>query len=149
MTDDAALSALLETEAIRTQMVRYPRYLDERRWDDYVALFDDDGVLAHPGGRTEGAANIRTRVEADLGGYTATHHLTSNYDITVDGDTAVARATFIATHVTAPDGGAYWQGGGVYRIALRRVDGIWRIQALTIEPAWRFAHDTEFPEMSG
>ncbi len=149
MTDDPRLSVLFETEAIRTQMVRYPRYLDERRWDDYAALFTDDGVLAHPGGQADGPAAIRVRVEADLSVYAATHHLTSNYDIAIEGATANARATFIATHVTAPDASAYWQGGGAYRIAFRRIDGVWRIERLTIEPAWRFAYNTTFPEMSG
>jgi 3-phenylpropionate/cinnamic acid dioxygenase small subunit len=137
MANDDRLAALLDTEAVRVAIVRLARYMDERRWDEYSALFTDDGILELPFGSWAGPAAIRARVQADLAGYTATQHLSSNYDIELRGETATARATFVATHVTTSDGTAYWQGGGAYHLALRRIAGAWRIKRLTIEPAWR------------
>ncbi len=138
VVSDERVLALLETEAVRIQIVRLSRYIDERRWDDYSALFTDDGVLELPFGKWEGPAAIRARVQADFVNYTATQHLNSNYDIEIIGDTASARATFIATHVLTSDGTTFWTGGGAYHIELRRVTGVWRIERLTIELAWRY-----------
>jgi 3-phenylpropionate/cinnamic acid dioxygenase small subunit len=138
MSNDERLAALLESEAIRIQIVRLARYMDERRWDEYSELFTDDGALELPFGSWKGPAAIRARVEADFADYTATQHLNSNYDIELQGDTATARATFVATHVTTPDGTAFWRGGGAYHVELRQVAGAWRIERLTIEPAWRY-----------
>jgi 3-phenylpropionate/cinnamic acid dioxygenase small subunit len=138
MADDGRLLALLDTEAVRVQIVRFARYLDERRWDDYSALFTDDGILELPFGRWEGPAAILAHVKADFAHYTATQHINSNYDIELRGETASARATFVATHVTTSDGTALWRGGGAYHLELRQIDGVWRIKRLTIEPAWRY-----------
>ncbi len=146
MTDgDPALSALFDRETIRAQIICFGRYLDERRWEDYAALFADDGVLELPFGSWTGRASIVAQVMADLSGYTATLHVSANHDVELHGDGARARATFLATHVTAPDGTAFWQGGGVYHLELRRVDATWRIGRLTIEPVWRSATNTAFP----
>ena len=138
MADDERLVALLETEAVRVQIVRFARYLDERRWDDYSALFTDDGILELPFGSWEGPATIRAHVQAEFAKYTATQHINSNYDIQLDDDTANARATFVATHVTTSDGTALWRGGGAYHLVLHQIAGVWRIKRLTIEPAWRY-----------
>ena len=86
--------------------MRFARYLDERRWDEYSALFTEDGILELPFGSWSGPAMIRAHVQADFAKYTATQHINSNYDIELDGDTANARATFVATHVTESDGTA-------------------------------------------
>jgi 3-phenylpropionate/cinnamic acid dioxygenase small subunit len=145
MAYDERLVALLETEAIRIQIVRLARYMDERRWDEYSALFTDDGTLELPFGSSEGPAAIRARVEADLSNYTATQHLNSNYDIEVRGDTASARASFIATHVTTADGTGFWSGGGAYHLELREIAGVWRIERLIIKPAWRNEQTAALP----
>ena len=138
MVDDERFVALIETDAIRTQIVRFARYLDERRWDEYSALFTEDGTLELPFGSWSGPTVIRDHVEADFAKYTATQHINSNYDIKLDGDTANVRATFVATHVTESDGTASWRGGGAYHLVLRQIAGAWRIKRLTIEPIWRY-----------
>ncbi len=145
MTGDEPLLALIDSEAVRAQITRFGRCLDEQRWEDYVALFTDDGVLELPFGSWSGRASILARVKADLDGYVATQHVGTNHDVELHGDTAHARTTFIATHVTAADGTAFWRGGGVYHVELRRVDGSWQISRLTIEPVWRSATNTAFP----
>ena len=137
MTNEDRLATLCDREAIRTQITRFGRYLDERRWEDYANLFSEDGVLELPVGSWTGRASILARVKEDLAGYVGTQHVSANHDVELDGDTARARTTFIATHVTAADGTAFWRGGGAYEIELRRVGGAWEIARMTISPAWR------------
>ena len=144
-TDAGALAALIDGEAVRAQITRFSRCLDERRWADAAALFTDDGALELPVGSWSGPAAILARVEADLAGYAATQHVSANHDVELHADTARVRTTFIATHVTDGDGTAFWRGGGIYHLELRRVDGSWRISRLRIEPVWRSATDTAFP----
>jgi uncharacterized protein (TIGR02246 family) len=145
MTDAERLSALLDSEAIRSLITRFGRCQDERRWADYAALFTDDGVLELPFGTAAGRGPISAQVESDLGIYVATQHVSTNHDVELNGDTALARATFIATHVTAADGTAFWRGGGVYRFELRRVDGTWLIARVTLTPVWLSATGAEIP----
>lgn len=145
MTDAERLSRLIESEAIRALITRFGRCQDERRWADYAALFSDDGVLELPFATVTGRAGISAQVESDLGIYVATQHVSTNHDVELDGDTALARATFIATHVTTADGTAFWQGGGVYQFEFRRVDGAWQIARVTLTPGWLSATGTEIP----
>jgi uncharacterized protein (TIGR02246 family) len=145
MTDSERLSALLDSEAIRTLITRFGRCQDERRWADYAALFAEDGVLELPFATVAGRPAISAQVQSDLGVYVATQHVSTNHDVELDADTALARATFIATHVTAADGTTFWQGGGVYRFELRRVDGIWQIARVTLAPVWLSATGAEIP----
>jgi uncharacterized protein (TIGR02246 family) len=146
MTDDQRLTAMLDSEDIRALITRFGRCQDERRWANYAALFTEDGVLELPFGSWTGPGPISAQVESDLAVYVATHHVSTNHDVELDGDSALARVTFIATHVTSADGMAFWRGGGVYRFELRRVDGTWRIARVTIDPVWRSAIGTAFPE---
>jgi uncharacterized protein (TIGR02246 family) len=145
VTDDERLAALCDRESIRTQITRFGRYLDERRWEEYAALYCEDGVLELPFGSWTGRTSILARVKADLAEYVATQHVSANHDVEVDGDNARARTTFIATHVTAEGGTAFWRGGGVYELELRRVDGAWQIARVAISPVWRSATGAAFP----
>jgi uncharacterized protein (TIGR02246 family) len=145
MSDSERLSALFDAEAIRALITRFGRCQDERRWADYAALFTEAGVLELPFGSVAGRAAISAQVESDLGVYAATQHVSTNHDVELDGDRALARATFIATHVTTADRTAFWQGGGVYRFELRRVDGTWQIAQVTLSPVWLSATGAEIP----
>jgi ketosteroid isomerase-like protein len=100
----------------------YPRALDARDWDAYVATFTDDGELVLGENRSKGAAAMK----AFLGGMPAEPkviHVISNLSYRIEGDTAT--------------GGAYWQDIGVgdthgvlaaghYVDALRKVGGTWK-----------------------
>lgn len=69
-----------------------------------------------------------------LPGFDTTHHMVSNHTITgIDGDTAGAEADFTATHRIEDD---FWVLGGRYTYQLRKIDGIWKISAMTMSTSW-------------
>jgi ketosteroid isomerase-like protein len=120
---DPRVAAVMDRLAI-DQLVAgdYPRALDARDWDAYVATFTDDGELVLGENRSKGAAAMK----AFLGGMPAEPkviHVISNLSYRIEGDTAT--------------GGAYWQDIGVgdthgvlaaghYVDALRKVGGTWK-----------------------
>lgn len=128
---------LLDRQRISAVLVRFARALDEKDWDGYAALYADDGVLHTPRATHRGRRGMAAHVERDLGGYSATHHVTANHDIAVDGDTAAVRSSLHATHVRqAPDD--FWTVGGWYDTRLRRDGEGWVITEVVINPVWRF-----------
>lgn len=121
---DPRIGALADRLAI-DQLVAgdYPRALDARDWDAYVATFTDDGELtlgAQTGKGKDGIKALLNGLPADP----RVMHVISNLSYRVSGDTAT--------------GGAYWQDIGIgdsphgvlaaghYVDALRKVSGAWR-----------------------
>ena len=65
------------------------------------------------------------------------HHLIANHVVTVEGDEADVTTNVTGTHVAAnATGDALWTVGGRYDVRARRVDGRWRIAALTLTVRW-------------
>jgi ketosteroid isomerase-like protein len=114
-------------------------HTDRREWDALARVFADKVTLDYTslnGGEpvTLAPAQIVEGWRAGLGGYTATHHLLGNHLVSLDGDSAVCTAAFLATHLK-PDGGR-WTLGGTYRFELARADGGWRITAVVMTAVW-------------
>ena len=122
--------------AISDVLVRFARALDEKDWAGYAALYAEEGVLSTSRATHEGRAGLARFVEDDLGGWSATHHVSASHDITVDGDRAVARSSLHATHVRDHPGD-FWTVGGWYDVTLRREDGVWLLTSVVINPVWR------------
>lgn len=131
--------------AIGSLVVRLVRCLDDRRFADYAALYAQDGVLELPFGEWTGRRAIEDHVAADLGRYGATHHHIGGIDIDPHDQGALARASFIATHVPAVDPEAFWQGGGAYHVHVRRGADSWVIQRFRVLPTWRWSHGAPIP----
>ena len=72
-------------------------------------------------------------VERDLGQYVATHHVSANHEIEIDGDTARARSSLHATHVRSTEDD-FWLVGGWYDTAPRRTSESWRGAATRVAP---------------
>jgi ketosteroid isomerase-like protein len=121
---DPRIGAIADRLAI-DQLVAgdYPRALDARDWDAYVANFTDDGELSLGPQSVKGKAGIKGMVS---GLPTEPHviHVISNLSYKIDGDAAT--------------GGAYWQDIGIgdsphgvlaaghYVDSLRKVAGAWK-----------------------
>ncbi len=123
-TPDPRIGAIADRLAI-DQLVAgdYPRALDARDWDAYVATFTDDGQLtlgAQTGRGKDGIKGLLNGLPAEP----HVMHVISNLSYAISGDTAT--------------GGAYWQDIGIddsphgvlaaghYVDALRKVDGVWK-----------------------
>jgi hypothetical protein len=120
---DPRIAAMADRLAI-DQLVAgdYPRALDSRNWDAYVATFTPDGELALGEQTVKGPDGIKGLLNG-LPAEPKVMHVISNLSYTIKGDTAT--------------GGAYWQDIGVgdvhgvlaaghYVDALRKVDGAWK-----------------------
>jgi SnoaL-like domain len=101
----------------------YPRALDARNWDAYVATFTADGELMLGAQKVQGPDGIKGLLNG-LPAEPRVIHVISNLSYVITGDTAT--------------GGAYWQDIGVgdsphgvlaaghYVDALRKVNGAWK-----------------------
>jgi uncharacterized protein (TIGR02246 family) len=131
---DAALAARLQrledTEAIRTLLLDYGRFLDARDLAAYSRLFAKDGEWVGGFGSAKGPADILVFMEKNLGtgpNRGNTYHILSNFIIDVKGDTATAwsRWTFITP---GPDGKPVISQAGRYDDTLVREDGRWKFK---------------------
>jgi uncharacterized protein (TIGR02246 family) len=131
-TVEARLQALEDREAIRALIAEYRRALDEKDFEAYAELFGEDGEFV-----TDATGPVRGRAEilamlADLqaaGALTITagddRHLVSNVEITVDGDRATVRSTWVYLTREA-DGAPLLRMVGHYDDELRRTAAGWR-----------------------
>jgi hypothetical protein len=121
---DPRIGALADRLAI-DQLVAgdYPRALDARDWNAYVANFTDDGELALGPQTAKGKDGIKGLLNG-MPAEPHVMHVISNLSYTIDGD-----------HAT---GGAYWQDIGIgdsphgvlaaghYVDSLRKIGGAWK-----------------------
>ena len=84
---------------------------------DYSSFGAGDAADLEPEAIVDGWKGI-------LPGFDHTHHQLGNLDISIDGDSAVARCYVTATHVIDED---LWTVVGRYRNTLVRVDGEWKL----------------------
>ncbi len=139
-TDPAA--AIADRWAVHEACTKMAWLADQRDWDALVTLFCDrvtwDYTSLNGGDPVELASeDVVTAWAAALGPLTATQHLVGNHLVTIAGDDATCTATFEATHVYPnPHGDPLWTLGGDYRYGLRRIDGAWRIAAVTMTAKW-------------
>ncbi len=130
---DASLATrvqrLEDTEAIRTVLLNYGRYLDARDFASYARLFAKDGEWIGGFGTVKGPAAIQEFMEKNLPGPNRgnTYHILSNFIIDVHGDTATAwsRWTFL---VPSADNKPQPAQGGRYQDTLVRENGQWKFQ---------------------
>jgi 3-phenylpropionate/cinnamic acid dioxygenase small subunit len=115
-------------------LFRYGSSLDEKDWARLETCFipEATGVLAG-GLRLEGYVAIEEAVRAALAAYDRTHHLISNCEVQVSGDTARLRANLLATHLLQ---GGNFVVGGVYREELVRTADGWRISHHVLDALW-------------
>ena len=136
---DAALAALSDRADILSVVSALAHAQDDRDWDRLRGLFADrvqldmTTVFGSPAIEVEADA-LLDMARSTLDGFSATHHSTSNVDVTVDGDAADCRAHVIAYHHVTMDPGVtdFCTMRGYWKLALRRAGGRWVIHRWTI-----------------
>ena len=135
--NDASLAARLQhledIEEIRVLLTDYGRFLDSRDLTAYSRLFAKDGEWVGGFGTSRGPAEILAFMQKNLGtgpNRNNSYHILSNFEITVQGDTATAwsRWTFI---VPASDGKPVLSQAGRYDDTLVREEGKWKFKRRT------------------
>ncbi|WP_017613926.1 nuclear transport factor 2 family protein [Nocardiopsis salina] len=134
-------AAATTTERARTELLdllaRFVHCLDRRDFEGYAALFTEDCRLSLPHASHHGRAGLAAFVAADLGGYAATHHSTSDHLVRIEGDTATVRSQMWAVHLrSSQDPKDWWAVGGRYEHDFRREADGWAISAVTVTPVW-------------
>ena len=126
---------LAETEQVKQSIVTMVNAIDSKQWGIATARFDDkvfidySSLSGQPGSRTNatdrvgGWQNLLARVD--------THHLLSNFDVSVQDDQAEATSHVYASH-SADDIEGYWDAYGRYQHKLRKLDGEWKITSMTL-----------------
>jgi ketosteroid isomerase-like protein len=131
LKDRAEISELLHSFAYA---------LDSQDIKTYAANFTDDGVLEFPQLTITGPGAIFEHVSAQFNPsrVRATHHISANHQIEIDGDRARSRSYFIALHVPAngtEDG--VWSSRGWYENQYRRTAEGWRFTHVALRSVWR------------
>lgn len=131
----AQLQWLVDRAAITELFHAFARAIDEKDQPAYADTFAEDGKVTLPHGTYEGQDAIRAmRGPPPQWG---THHIQGNHQVTIDGDTAVARAYVIASHTfekaVLSDNS---RAGGWYDATLVRTGDGWRFQSIALTIIW-------------
>lgn len=131
----AQLQWLVDRAAITELFHSFARAIDEKNQPAYADCFAEDGAVTLPHGTYVGKDAIRAmRGPPPQWG---THHIQGNHQITVDGDTATARAYVIASHTfekaVLHDNA---RAGGWYDATLARTNEGWRLKTIVLTIVW-------------
>ena len=119
--------------------------VDAKDWDGLLALFaphvrvDYTSLFGGDAAVTEREALI-AQWRGLLPGFTSTTHIIGVPAILIAGETASVSASVVAWHfVREPElaGNDLWLVGGCYEMSMQRIDGSWRITALTLARTWQ------------
>jgi 3-phenylpropionate/cinnamic acid dioxygenase small subunit len=128
---------LVDRAQISDLLHAFARALDTKDWQAYADTYADDGVVELPWA-TVPRGELADFVSRDLGRFHATHHISSNHQIEIDGDTARSRSYLLAMHVLDPDDQeSQWLAGGWYDNEYRRTPAGWRLTRVRITPVWQ------------
>lgn len=129
------LQWLVDRAAISDLLIEFARTLDDREWQNYAANYAPDGTLSFNGHLAhQGREGLAAFVEAGLGQYAGTHHVSANHAITIEGDVATTRSYLIAGHVfNESEPHRHADGAGWYRCKLRRTDSGWQFTEVLVE----------------
>jgi SnoaL-like domain len=128
--------------SVADALARFVLALDDHDWDgvtaslaetvrrDYTSLF---------GGEPDEISGPELTAEWNraISGLDAHQHVLGLPVVEVEDDEARAAAHVVATHVLDGDPASPWVVGGTYRFELRRLDGRWRIAAVTLDTRWQ------------
>lgn len=141
LVDRAHISELLHS---------FARALDTRDFAAYADNYDVDGVIELPQPTSRGSTwtmrrdEMLEKVPRSLGRYSATHHISSNHQITIAGDSASSRSYLLAVHVGATPS-EHWDAGGWYDCTYRRTAAGWKFVHVKLTPIWIAGDPSAFP----
>lgn len=119
---------------VKQSIITMVNAIDTKQWDKATSHFDDSvfvdysslsgqaGKMVESADLVAGWKNLLQTVE--------THHLLSNFDISVQGKEAESHSHVYASHQA--EGVEYWDAYGRYHHKLRKIDGEWKIISMTL-----------------
>jgi len=146
-----SLRVLSDRAEIGDVLVREASAMDRRDWETWESQFTPDAFIdytANDGARGN-PAEVRAWLSVVLGRFTACQHLSSNHEISLQGDRATVRSMqYIGVRTDGPEGSSVLFSGIWFRDEFIRTDAGWRICSRIEELAWRhnFPGDFRPPE---
>ncbi len=115
---------------------RFARYVDERRFEDFAALFTEDGVFDRRGEALAGRSAILASMAGRPGTLLVRHHMTTVSVDVVDEETATGVCYFTFYQCTD------WDGAQREKLALAGpvIVGEYRDRYRRTAEGWRIAH---------
>ena len=135
---------LVDRALISDLLFGFARALDTRDFAAYADNYTADGVLEIPQPPTAGGGagvlvmrrdEMLAKVPRSLARYSATHHISSNHQISIEGDSAVSRSYLQAVHVGATPMD-HWDAGGWYDCSYRRTAAGWKFASVKLTAVW-------------
>jgi ketosteroid isomerase-like protein len=134
LVDRAEISELLHS---------FARALDTRDFATYAGNYTEDGRIELPT-FSMNRAEMLERVPRSLARYSATHHMSCNHQIEVNGDAAQSRSYLQAVHVGATPT-EHWDAGGWYDCSYRRTADGWKFVQVKLTAVWRSGDAASLP----
>jgi hypothetical protein len=127
---------LADLAAIDELLARYARAIDTRDWELLREVFSDGGVVDYSAldGPRGLVAEVVPWLETALAGFSASQHLITNREVTVDGDAATGRCSLFNPMVMA--GGPVMLVGGAYTDRFVRTAAGWRFTERVAHLVW-------------
>lgn len=134
MNSNHRLQELIDRQDITDVALRYARSLDTKNFDTLIQCFTPDAVY----GERRGHAEIEAIARGALEPLDCTQHITTNFQIQVDGDSATMECYFHAQHIRqSAVGGAELIIAGTYEDQLVRTQDGWKFQSRLLHVLWR------------
>jgi hypothetical protein len=134
---------LMDRVLISELLHSFARSLDTRDVESYVGNFAENGILElpNPTSKTGEVLVIPCNQLEEfvrkglLAHYSGTHHISSNQQITISGDTAASRSYLQAVHVRQ-EPGDHWDAGGWYDCKYVRTSAGWKFSHVKLSVIW-------------
>lgn len=132
---------LVDRALISDLLFSFARALDTRDFEAYVENFAEEGTLELPDPSSGDGAGVLLRRDQlmdtlqGLKKFSATHHISTNHQITIDGDRASSRSYLQAVHVGSSPFD-HWDAGGWYDCEYRRTSEGWKFTRVMLTEVW-------------
>ena len=132
------MQLLVDRAEIIDVLYRYFSSVDLRDWERWGSCFTDDVEIDLGFGQETGREKVVSWAEAGLADVDGTHHMSTNHEISIDGDAATVRSDLLTTHVVQKENGVErLTAGGTYdHILVRTLEG-WKIKKAGNHMVWR------------
>jgi hypothetical protein len=146
MTTERQMKKYFQEAQISNLIIRYFRAVDDKQLDIEIveATFTNDARIERPNGSAlVGHNDILDGQKKSFARFKATHHVTTDYIIDINENTATIQTNLTAMHLWADNGNnptlnnKHFLAGGVLIAKAVKTDNNWRLCKLTNRNVWR------------
>ena len=146
MTTEEQLKEIVEKAQITDLLIRYFAAVDDKCIDMEIvkATFTSDAKIIRPDGTAiVGQESILDAHIKSFARFKATHHVITNFIVSINNDMATLRSNIIANHLWADNennpslNNKHFLADGVFSAQAIKVNNHWRISELKNDVVWR------------